>query len=680
MLRNISIINPFLSFVLNIGILYMRKIFLYAIMMLFPMVLFAQIEEEQEGTGMEGHGHNHDHEEKGKQIPPKVSLWYLDGYGAFQDSTMLDTLHATAHIFNPVYKNAYTVTYLGNYGTPSINNNFFNRDYATSYFFAQSRDSYILTPSKLKFFNTHTPYSRLDYSQSENQSTNNETRFNVVHSQNITPWWNFVFRVNLAKSEGQYLQQESKNNTVSLYTSYNRDNFNIYGGFITNSIKNEENGGITSDTLLDKPDDAEYWNVNLNACETELKSNYFFTNAEYRFGKFIDTGEKGDEEVFKPSFGLLYAFEADMNKHSFLDDEDDADSASFFRNNYFPDSVSTTDEIRYNRLSNVLQFKQYENADKKYSFGKRAFIGFETVSGHMPDSLVNDTTLGRYDIKYSNTFIGGGIFREKGKFWNWNFEGKVYIAGRNAGQTELSGLIYKPLPFLGDSLASISFNGKLENKVPDYFQEKFSSKHYKWWQNLDMEQRMTVGGVLRFPKHKFEAGAKYALITNFLYNDSLGIPNQTSNEILVFSAYLDKDFSYRGLHLRTRLLWQKASEERYIHIPEFSAFVSGYLQFVWSKVMFTQIGADLRYNTKYYADAYAPSTGLFYLQNEKKYGDYPYIDIYATLRLKRTKVFFKYMNLLSNSKIGYDGEYMTSPHYPMNRATFRLGVSWSFYD
>jgi hypothetical protein len=88
-------------------------------------------------------------------------------------------------------------------------------------------------------------------------------------------------------------------------------------------------------------------------------------------------------------------------------------------------------------------------------------------------------------------------------------------------------------------------------------------------------------------------------------------------------------------------------------------------------------GVDTRYNTMYYADAYSPATGLFYLQNEKKYGNYPYIDVYANLRLKRTIVFFKMLNVGTNF---LDGEYITTPNYPMPRSTFRFGISWLFYD
>jgi len=639
---------------------------------LLPFLMVAQTPDDMERGGAPG---QKEKKMEKDTIKSSIGLWNLNGYGAFQDSTKLDTLHDVAHIFHPVYKKALTATYVGNYGTPALDNNFFNRNYNTQYFFWHSREAYILTPADIAYYNTTTPYTRLDYSQSENKSNNNETRFNVIHSQNINPFWNFTLRTNQEKSDGQYNAQESKNNFITLYTSYNKDNWNVYGGLISNKVQNNENGGLNDEKdWLNAQEDPDYWSTNLNSSTSKLTNRTFYANGEYRLGKLIE-GEEPGSDKFIPLVGVLYSFNHDRNTQTFIEEEDDDNT--FFENTYFGDDY-TTDKIKFNKTTNILQLKQYENADKKFSFGKRAYAGHELSRGSMPLKLTSDSTdVERMDIKYSSAFLGGGIYRETGKFWRWNFDGKLYFLGRNLGQTEINGNIAKPFKFWGDSTATLNLTGAIENRVPDYFQERFISNHIQWRQDLEMEQRMTVGGSIKIPKRKFEIGAKYSIINNYIYNDTLGIPDQTGEEILVLAAYLDKDFSYNRFHFRTRLLWQKASNETYIHLPAVSAFVSTYYQFTISKVMFTQIGADVRYNTSYYADAYAPSTGLFYLQNETKLGNYPYIDIYATLRLKRTKVFFKYMNVGTHF---LDGTYMTTPTYPMNRATFRLGVSWAFYD
>jgi len=643
--------------------------FLLFITFFFPAIVKSQIRPEIDRPGnIEGET---EESQPVKVIEPKIQLWKLSGYGAFQDSVKLDTLQDYFHLYHPVFKNVITATYVGNYGTPYLNNNFFGRSSNVDFFFLRTREAYLLTPEKVEYYNTRTPYTRLEYSQSENKNRKNETRFNVLHSQNVNPYLNFTFRYDQARSQGQYRNQESKNNFVTLYSNYNKDHLKIHTGFITNSIENGENGGLKKDSLLEDGRNSELLDVNLSSSSSQFRNTYVFADGEYRFGKEIET-VKEDSFIFRPIVGVIYSFEYQRNLQQFFDEEDSTNT--FFQNTYYGNDY-IKDSIRFRKISNIIQLKQYENAERKTSFGKRAFIGQEFVKASSPGLLPD--LFSRRTKRYSNVFLGGGIFRQTGNFWTWNAEGKFYLIGRNVGQTELSGVISKPLTFLGDSTASITVKGALENLVPDYFQEEFYSNHVKWSNDLNMEQNMTVKGSFKSVKRKLEMGANYAIINNYIYNDTLGIPSQTSKELLVLSAFLDKDFNYRNLHFRTRLLWQKVSNPEFIHVPEFSTFISAYYKFVVSKVLFTQLGVDMRYNTAYYADAYAPSTGLFYLQNEQKLGDYPYIDVYASLRLKRTRFFFKMMNIGTEFM---DTGYFTTPHYPMNRMTFRFGVMWAFYD
>ena len=631
---------------------------------------FEEFEVDKEGTS----------EEKAKavDIKPHLGSWRIYEFGAFQDSMKLDTMLDNYQVYHPVFKNSITSSYLGNYGTPALNNDFFNRNSNVDFLFFKSREDYILTPANIRYFNTRTPFSRLDFGQSGNKAVKNETRFNFFHSQNATPYLNFTLQINMAKSAGQYNYQESKNNFITLYSSYNKDNLNIYSGFITNTVKNEENGGITNDTSLFNGAETQFLITNLSASKSAFKGTYYFINGEYRFGKFIETEE--DSALFRPIFGISVNSQYERHKQEFYDEEDEGNT--FFKNTYYDDDY-IKDSVRFNKLNNVFQLKQYENAKRKFSFGTRAFLGLDFIKTTTPGTDSTrfggaDSTMYESIIKnYSNLYGGGGIFRETGKFWTWNFGGKIYLIGPKSGQTELSGIISKPFKVFKDSLASLVIAGYLNNTVADYFQQEFYSNHYRWDNNFSMEQRMDVNGGIVSPKLKLKLTANYSIINNLIYNNYEGIPSQTDKELLVLSAFADKDFNYRNLHFRVRALWQQVSNEEYIHLPKLSGFVSAYYKFVISKVLFTQIGADTRYNTKYYADAYSPSTGLFYLQNEKKYGNYPYIDVYANLRLKRTIVFFKMLNIGTNF---LDGEYITTPHYPMPRSTFRFGLSWLFYD
>jgi hypothetical protein len=112
-------------------------------------------------------------------------------------------------------------------------------------------------------------------------------------------------------------------------------------------------------------------------------------------------------------------------------------------------------------------------------------------------------------------------------------------------------------------------------------------------------------------------------------------------------------------------------------LPSVSIRNSTYYENTYAKVLFFQLGFDTRYETAYYADKYAPATGMFYRQNEVKIGDYAWIDAFANLKIKRTAFYLKYTNLATQF---VKGGYYTSPGYPAGIATLLFGLTWSFYN
>jgi hypothetical protein len=625
-----------------------------------------------------------------KAVKAHVKAWQIREYGIFTDSVKIDTLLSNFHSYNPVLKNNITATYTGNYGGASIDNDFSKRSDATGFYFFRTHDAWLLTPSSLNHYNTTTPYTLLDYSQSENKNKFNETRFNILHSQNVNRYLNLTFRYDQAKSQGQYKYQENKNHFITLYSSYNRDKLSVYGGFIFNRIYNQESGGIVNDDDL-LTTDPEWIVPNLTDAYSTYRNSTYFVDTEYRLG----LEDKSDDEaktIFIPVAGFLYSLRISANTRLF-NEGSDIDNTAFFKNSWLNQKYSD-DSVRYNVITNLFQVKFYESIRRKFSFGKRAFAGIEMVGTSMeapgydqpvfpfhPGEFAGNFYTGpssrRYSQNYSNAFFGGGIFRESGKFWTWNFDGKQYFSGIKGGQTEINGIISKPVRFRKDSLANIRISGNLWNHVPDYFQQHYFSNRVKWENDFSNEQIMNASFMFTSPRNMLETGARYSLINNFIYHDTLGIPAQTKTELLILSAWLSKELKWKHFSLQTQILWQKTSAPRYIHLPELSARSVFRFDFILSKVLFIQMGSDIRYNTAYYADAYQPATGFFYLQNNKKLGNYPYIDLFANLKLKRTRVFFQYLNAGS---LFLERNYFTALHHPMNKATFRLGVSWSFYD
>jgi hypothetical protein len=164
--------------------------------LLIPYKSISQIFEEFEVDKEE----SEEEVKKPSNIEPSIRLWKITDFGAFQDSLKLDTLLDNYQIYNPALKNSITSTYLGNYGTPALNNDFFDRNSNVDFLFFQSREVYMLTPAIIEYHNTKTPFTRLDFGQSGNKSVKNETRFNFLHTQNVNPYLNFTLQINMAKS------------------------------------------------------------------------------------------------------------------------------------------------------------------------------------------------------------------------------------------------------------------------------------------------------------------------------------------------------------------------------------------------------------------------------------------------------------------------------------------------
>ncbi|WP_299582828.1 putative porin [uncultured Sunxiuqinia sp.] len=610
----------------------------------------------------------HDHDQK---IPSYIHSWKLKNNGALLEAAEVDTVLNFFHLYNPIYQQSISNTFTGNLGGAYLSNNFFKREGDSDFYFYRNFDLYAKFPTDIRYFNTTTPYTLLDYSQSGNKNIKNETRFNAFHSQNVNEDFNFAFFFDQAKSTGHYEYQENKFHTVGLYSSYESDQWVSHFNLLFNRIKNQENGGLAEEDVdLNEFEETDIYIVNLDQAKSSLRNNNFYWNTEYRLGKTVEVedslGNIMDE--FIPRTGFFYQVEYSGNQKTYNDEDEDS-NRNFYRYTYI-DSTRTGDTIRYNRLTNTFQLKFYEAPDRKYTFTKRAYIGHDLIRIKMPVDTIQQL------YKHSNTFVGGGISRDEGTFWKWGAQGKFYLTGYRSGQTELNAFIYKPMR-IGKDTTSLRLSGELNTIVPDYFEQRFSSNHYAWNNRFDNINEMILNAEINSQRYKLTLGANYALIGNYIYNNAEALPTQGGSELLVVSAYLNKTIESKHWLLRGQLLWQKGNQESYLHLPDFSGYFSLNYKTIISKVLYTQIGADVRYNTEFYADAYDPATGRFYWQNQDKIGNFPFVDAHVNLKLKRTRVFFQWLNAASGL---LDGGFWAAPKHPLYRRTFRLGVAWTFYD
>ena len=152
------------------------------------------------------------------------------------------------------------------------------------------------------------------------------------------------------------------------------------------------------------------------------------------------------------------------------------------------------------------------------------------------------------------------------------------------------------------------------------------------------------------------------------------MPVQHSGSVQVFSAKLEQRLKAGILHWDNRITYQTSSNEAVISIPKLAVYSNLYLKCNIATLKL-QFGIDCDYYTKYYAPSYQPATMAFYNQREVKCGNYPFMNLYANMKLQKARFYV----LFSHINQGWFGKnYFSMPNYPLNPRRFQIGVAVDF--
>ena len=653
--------------------------------------------QEKYGPGKKGS------KEKKDTIVFKMKVFqFQDGYSRLKDAR-LDTIFADYQTYSPVLKKSITAQTLGNLGASVQSNDYFQRSFDSNEFlFYKNYKYYGKLPSDIRFYNTTKPFTLLEYGQWFSNKPKGESWVNILHTQNINPSFNWGFSYGSITSQGKYLNAEAKDNNLNLFASYNIDRYDLWFTIGKNKFKNQENGGLLFPTDIENPDlKPENLPVWFDGASAETKNSFGVIAHQYKFGKWIKQQDKKEEfQKFITRFALMHTFEFSDNSRYFEEVEpnpyydftDGRGKVYYYGEANAPYIKGTTgtatlpstqDKSGMKRVTNLFYLKAVEAPDRKFTFGKQAYIGNDLINVYIPrERLIYTPGLMMPPLgltqsdKLTNTFVGGSIFRTEGKFWNWSATGRYYIQGYRFADFDLSGQIEKPIRTSRDT-SFIKINASMTNTTPDYFYNHYYSNHFKWQNNFNKTYELKIGALYDNPFRKFKAGFKYSIVTNYMYWNEASLPAQASSEFSVAQVYLKKDFKFGVLNIQNSVLYQKSTTDKYMHVPEFSTRNTIFLQGLYAKVLTFQIGVDLRYDTGYYADYYSPALGMFYVQHNEKIGDYPWIDGFINLKVKRTRFYVKYSNM---GTMMTRGGYYTTPGYAAQIATASFGLSWTFYD
>jgi hypothetical protein len=623
---------------------------------------------------------------------PIVRTWQLkDDYSRLEDIP-LDTMQTSFQIYNPVFKYSFCNLYLGNLGLAARTNNYFELASDIRYLFLNPYRCYLARASDNIYFNIRRPFSILEYSSSGQNKERRGQMVRAFHSQNFNQYLNGGFDLRLSSSKGNFVNQKAKLTNVRFFSSYIKGDFSAHGSMAYNSFRLNENGGIQDDSLfLVTNQDERTYPVNLADANSfsVLRNLNVQVTSRYRFGKdsvFQDTtsttGFKRLRERTTKTGSLIHTFEYEHNKRHY-EDYTPAITEGFYKN-FFINPELSSDSTFQRSILNTLQIMLDENPNRKNDFGARAFISHELVKYSFnipPDTTItgdNDTVISLFNEKnFNNIYTGASLVHTVGQGWNWIFTGRLWLMGYRAGDIMLDGQIDKFIK-TRNGKTSISVGGSLTTLEPNYYMTSYASNHFIWDNNFNKTKEIIAFIRLNNEPYKFSMKGSISAVSDFIYLDNDAQPAQHHPVLNVFSAELYKHFKLGPFHTIHHLVYQIPTNSSIIRIPNFCYYTSDFFAFgLAKKVLTIEIGFDLYYYTSYKGYAYIPASGMFYHQDTRRIGNYPYFDAFLTAKLKRTRFFVKY----DHANSGLMGKnYFNVLHYPMPDGRFRWGLSWTFYD
>ncbi|MDE6081889.1 MAG: putative porin, partial [Muribaculaceae bacterium] len=112
-----------------------------------------------------------------------------------------------------------------------------------------------------------------------------------------------------------------------------------------------------------------------------------------------------------------------------------------------------------------------------------------------------------------------------------------------------------------------------------------------------------------------------------------------------------------------------------IPLPKLAVYGNLYLLFKVAGVLDVQFGVDCDYYTRYKSVQYQPSTMTFYNQTAQLCGNYPFMNLYANMKLSKAR-FYVMMTHINQGMTG--SNYFSMPSYPLNPRRLQFGISVDF--
>ncbi|MBG0783452.1 MAG: hypothetical protein H0S84_14430, partial [Bacteroidales bacterium] len=455
------------------------------------------------------------------------------------------------------------------------------------------------------------------------------------------------------------------------------ERYGVGAFYFRNKLEQQENGGITTDSIFTNniETDRRVIDVWLEQANSTIKSSGFgFEQYFILSGREIRTTDSIRKTRNRIQAGRLkHSLVYQRNQQLY---EDPNPLNEFYQPfSSLLDSLVTNDSISTQMIKNSLVWNSlsYRRPDKIPLFF--FYFGAEHAAYKLFQGT-NDSLLFVNRYNYDQLGILGGFnlnLKEKTKL---SAHLNMLIGGHQAGDFVLNSKASQSLKSKKKDFGEISFSLNIYSQSPSWFYNSFLSNHFRWDNSFEKQNTFELEGSYKIWFLAFSVNQ--TSIDKYLFLNENAFPKQIGGTLNIRTIKTTFDFQKGKFEVKGFVSYQKADIDSAMHLPEIAANLKfGFSQSLFKNAAVIQPGFNIRWFSAYFADAYMPALRRFYMQFDEKIGNYPYLDVYLALKVKRANIYLQYANLLG---LTGDYRYFTTPHYPMRDARFYFGVNWRFYQ
>jgi Putative porin len=519
-------------------------------------------------------------------------------------------------------------------------------------------DLYHIKNSDVRFFQQTKPFADISTVISGKASSGLSGRFsrNFANGVNLSAEFRIIGNINLQNAQGPLFTRKVNDSTSQtwLYEGFPRGknsaigvgiwkHSDAYDGFFTvttNYVSQFDQGGIPSDTLLRVVTPSQTVSSNLS-------------NATMRHEKV---------EISYLQYLKLNKKDSTGTKRNYLATHQITYKSAFYKaTDPFATTTLRQDSLFYGMLLNdirgtrfLLKEKQIENSFNLSTTKARVSADSTKKVAGQNDwiELGISHSFHRIDWESAKQNINNVIVKGRWNFTpNDNVKVETYahlnVLGYNVGDYRLSGELFYNLKNVG------SITAKAVNQLyePFLLENTLYLTQKPVWENKAVFKKTletNLTGTINIPRLHFEGTVAYTLLNNFIYFDKTYKPQQGNAPLSILQLILGENLKFGAFHLDNTIVVQKPTE-KYLRLPDFYTKNSLYTEGkIFKKTMLARFGIDFRYNSAWFAPAYMPTIGQFFVQETGKVKAYPALDAYMSFKVRTFRLFVKMDNLVGN--------------------------------